>query len=50
MGKQRGHDSRDPKIPGARSVNPLGNSPDDPQPGNVFSRGNEKAKKENTKR
>ncbi|UTR10602.1 hypothetical protein MM300_22515 [Evansella sp. LMS18] len=49
MGKQRGHRSNDPAIPGTRSVNPLGKSPDDKHAGEVISQGNEAAKKDNTK-
>ncbi|MDQ0254662.1 hypothetical protein J2S74_002041 [Evansella vedderi] len=50
MGKQRGHRSRNANVPGAQSVNPLGNSPDDPKAGEVLSELAQKAKKENTKR
>ena len=49
MGKQRGHRSGDPERV-TTSVNPLGKAPDDKFAGEVISQGNEKAKKDNTKR
>lgn len=50
MGKQRKHRSGNPDIPAAQSVNPLGNSPDDPQAGEIYSKEAKAAKKHNTKR
>ncbi|MDG5787257.1 hypothetical protein QA612_07105 [Evansella sp. AB-P1] len=49
MAKQRSVSSQNPKVPGARSVNPLGNAPDDKDAGEVLSQGAEAAKKKNTK-
>lgn len=46
---KRQTNANDPKIPSARSVNPLGKSPDDAHAGDVLSQGNQAAKKENTK-
>ncbi|UCZ54925.1 hypothetical protein LGQ02_09340 [Bacillus shivajii] len=49
MGKQKASRSQNPKVPGARSANPLGNSPDDKHAGEVLSSGAQAAKKNNTK-
>ncbi|MFA9556997.1 hypothetical protein ACERII_06825 [Evansella sp. AB-rgal1] len=49
MGKHRSTSSQNPAVPAARSVNPLGQSPDDKDAGEVISQGHEAAKKKNTK-
>ncbi|MBU9713127.1 hypothetical protein [Evansella tamaricis] len=50
MAKQKASRSQNQKVPGDRSVNPLGKSPDDMHAGEVVSQGQEAAKKSNTKR
>ncbi|MBU9722087.1 MULTISPECIES: small, acid-soluble spore protein L [Bacillaceae] len=50
MGKQRSTRSQNSKVPGARSVNPMGQSPGEEHAGEVYSQGQESAKKSNTKR
>ncbi|WP_142302869.1 small, acid-soluble spore protein L [Bacillus sp. FJAT-45350] len=49
MSKRQGKQNKNPQVPGAQSVNPLGNSPDNEFAGEVYSQGEEAAKKKNTK-